>query len=187
MRIISGKFGGRRLVSFQADHIRPTTDRVKESLFNILRDACEEARVLDLFAGTGNLSIEALSRGARSVEAVELNQKSIDIIKKNLELLKITEIQVIKKDVFSYLKKYVGEGFDLIFVDPPFTEKLAHDVMLQMSESQVFRPHTHIAIESARKERIEDEYGNLVCIDRREFGDKILSFFQQRLDEKGSV
>ena len=77
MRIISGKFKGRPLVSFQADHIRPTTDRVKETLFNKLMGVVEDARVLDLFSGTGNLAIECLSRGAGWVDLVESHNRSI--------------------------------------------------------------------------------------------------------------
>ena len=100
MRVISGKYKGRELVSFKADHIRPTTDRVKESIFNKLQSHIAGARVLDLFSGTGSLAIEAISREAESVTAVEMNKKSIEIIKKNLQLLKITEIEVLGQDVF---------------------------------------------------------------------------------------
>ncbi len=182
--MISGKYGGRKLISFDEAHIRPTTDRVKESLFNILMGQCEQARVLDLFSGTGNLAIEAFSRGAVFVEAVEKSPKSIEIIKKNLAALSIKDVVVTKKDVFSYLKNFTGEPFDLIFVDPPFTEKLAHDVMTQLAVSHTFSSATTIAIESAKKERIEDTYDQLVCVDRRNFGDKILSFFETKKDEK---
>ena len=81
MRIIAGKYGGRRLKAFKADHIRPTTDRVKETLFNILQSYIPEAHILDLYAGTGSLGFEALSRGASDVMAVEQNRKSLSIIK----------------------------------------------------------------------------------------------------------
>ncbi len=82
MRIIAGKYKGRRLVAFKAKHIRPTTDRVKETLFNILGDSVSDAKVLDLFAGTGNVALEFLSRGAQQVEAVESSRKSIEILEK---------------------------------------------------------------------------------------------------------
>ena len=84
MRIIGGKYKGLYLTNFKADHIRPTTDRVKESMFNILQAQIEDARVLDLFSGTGNLGIEAISRGARHVTFVEKNKKSIQILKENI-------------------------------------------------------------------------------------------------------
>lgn len=184
MRIISGKYKGHQLVSFQADHIRPTTDRVKESLFNKIQGYLEDARALDLFSGTGNLGIEALSRGAAEVTFVEKNKKSIVILEKNLAKLKISEpYKIIHKDVISFLKSYEGEPFDLIFIDPPFTEEMAHDVMTAISQSKVFHPQTLMMIESGRREKIVDDYSPLARYDVREFGDKFLSFFQQKDSE----
>lgn len=184
MRIISGKYKGHPLVEFQADHIRPTTDRVKETLFNKLMFEIENAQVLDLFSGTGNLGLEALSRGARQVVFVEKHPKSIEILKKNLAKLKVpaSEYQIVNKDVLSYLKTFEGEPFDIIFADPPFTEKMAHKVMESLSTSKAFGAPTLITIESERRERMEDLYGDLERYDRREFGDKILSFFSKKRD-----
>lgn len=180
MRIISGKWKGRQLTHFKGEHLRPTTDRVKESLFNILQSAWDGARVLDLFSGTGNLSFESLSRGAREVVAVEQNPKSIEIILRNSQILdKPKELILQKKDVFRYLQSYVGEAFDVVLVDPPFTEAIAHDVMEAIAKSQVFRSETVIAIEAARRERLDTSYSSLGEIDRREFGDKLLAFFQK--------
>jgi 16S rRNA (guanine966-N2)-methyltransferase len=182
MRIIGGRLGGRRLTSFKADHIRPTTDRVKESLFNIIGQNLEGQRVLDLFSGTGNLAIESFSRGAVFVEAVEKHPKSLAIIRKNLDELELSKsIRVIKSDVFAYLKKYRGEAYDLVLVDPPFTESLADSVMEEISRSGVWQMGTLIVIESSAKEKIGDAYLELVCIDRRDFGDKILSIFQPKV------
>jgi 16S rRNA (guanine966-N2)-methyltransferase len=180
MRIISGKYGGRKLVSFHAEHIRPTTDRVKESVFNKLMAHWEGARVLDLFAGTGNLSIEALSWGATSVESVELNVKSIEIMKKNIELLKIgPECKIVKSDVLKYLSSYSGDGFDVILADPPFTEKMAHAVMTQVSTSKVWKDSTIIMIEYSKFERLDSLYPPLKGFDTKNFGDKLVSFFSK--------
>jgi len=180
VRIISGKYKG-NLVSFQADHIRPTTDRVKESQFNILAGYIENSSVLDLFAGTGSLGIEALSRDAREVVFVEQHKKSIEIIRKNLQKLKVAEpTQIIGKDVISYLKKYTGEPFDIIFADPPFTQEMAHDVMLAAANAPIFHSGTIMTIESGRREKIDDDYGSIIRYDVREFGDKFLSFFKKK-------
>lgn len=181
MRIISGKYKGHNLVSFQADHIRPTTDRVKETMFNKLMFDLEGARVLDLFSGTGNLGLEALSRQARECIFVEKNPKSIEIARKNIAKLKVpaSEYRIVNMDVLAYLKSYQGEPFDVIFADPPFTEKMAHSVMEAASLSVAFGPQTILTIESQRLERIEDLYGDIIRFDAREFGDKILSFFQR--------
>ncbi|MCB0349603.1 MAG: 16S rRNA (guanine(966)-N(2))-methyltransferase RsmD [Bdellovibrionales bacterium] len=180
MRIISGRLKGRQLVGFKAGHIRPTTDRVKETLFNILMGDVPGARVLDLFAGTGNLGIEALSRGASYVECVEVNKSSLRIIADNLKSLGIQkEIKVTASDVFKYLKSYKAEPFDIIFIDPPFTEAIAHKCMEAASTTQAAKIGTIFVIESSRHERIDDAYGPLRLLDRRAFGDKSASFFQK--------
>lgn len=182
MRIVAGRFKGRVLSSFKADHIRPTTDRVKETLFNKWMTQIADAKVLDLFAGTGNLGIESLSRGCVHVDFVEKNLKSIQILKKNIELLKIinSEYKIYKQDVLSYLKSYQGEAYDLILADPPFTEKMAHDVMLALDLSSCFNENTLIAIESQKKERMDEAYSNLYRYDFKDYGDKVLSFFAKK-------
>lgn len=183
MRVISGKYKGHQLVDFKAKHIRPTTDRVKESIFNIMGADIPNARVLDLFAGTGNLSIESLSRGAEHVDAVELNSKSVRIIRENLNKIGIQQdIQVFQKDVFQYLKKYDAEAYDVILIDPPFTQKLADRVLTSLSESKVFAENTQIMIETTTQESVKKSYGCLFQRDERHFGDKIVFFYEINRD-----
>lgn len=179
MRIIAGKYRGHQLVSFNADHIRPTTDRVKETLFNKLQFEIEGSRVADLFCGTGNLGIEALSRGAEFCTFVEKNPKSLTITRQNFEKLRVpaSDYKIVNMDVIAFLKSYSGEAFDIIFADPPFTEKMAHAVMEAASGSAAFGATTLLAIESQAKERMEDRYGALVRYSKKEYGDKILSMF----------
>ncbi|HVK62134.1 MAG TPA: 16S rRNA (guanine(966)-N(2))-methyltransferase RsmD [Bdellovibrionales bacterium] len=180
MRVISGKFRGRRLVQFKADHIRPTTDRIKESVFNKLQGAVDSSRVLDLFSGTGNLTCEAVSRGAASVDAVELSKKSIAIIRENLKLLDIeNDVRVINEDVLKYLRRYEGEPYDLIFADPPFTEKLADQVLVEASKSKAIGPDTLLVLESSSHEFLAETYEGLSCDDRRDYGDKIVSYWRR--------
>ena len=185
MRIISGRFKGRVLTSFQAEHIRPTTDRVKETLFNKWMTDVQDANVLDLFAGTGNLGLESLSRGCRHVDFVESNLKSIQILKKNIELLKLRpdEYCIHKQDVLHFLTKFHGEPYNLILVDPPFTEKMAHDVMQAIDASRCFGTNTLIAIESHKKERMDEAYTNLYRYDFKDYGDKVLSFFTKKAQD----
>lgn len=189
MRIISGRFKGRVLTSFQADHIRPTTDRVKETLFNKWMRSVDGARVLDLFSGTGSLGLEALSRGASHVDFVEMNLKSIQILQKNISLLKLdsSEYAVTKADVLGFLKKFKGVPYDLILIDPPFTEKMAHSVMEGLDESACFGAETLIAIESQKKERMDEAYSNLYRYDMNDYGDKILSFFAKKVEDTSDV
>lgn len=182
MRIISGKFKGRNLVAFKADHIRPTTDRVKESLFNIIQAEVENSIVLDLFAGTGNLGIEALSRGAQKVTFVESSKKSLKIINENLRELKILEgIEVVDDDAFEFLKSKPEPRFDLVLIDPPFTEAFGDRIMTELAASQVFADNVTIAIETGVKEPIGKVYGDLKCVTQRVFGDKTLSIFRREI------
>jgi 16S rRNA (guanine966-N2)-methyltransferase len=184
MRIISGKFKGRRLVSFQADHIRPTTDRVKETLFNKLTGVIEGARVLDLFSGTGNLAIECISRGAAWVDLVESHKKSLTIIRENLTTLKIEDgYKIFPIDAFSYIKKFEGTPYDLVIADPPFTRAWGHDLALAIGGSSLLAPEGLFVMEVASKERFDEVYPGLKRLDLREFGDKHLVFFQRENED----
>lgn len=181
MRVIAGKWKGRHLASFHAEHIRPTTDRVKESLFNILQDRWDQALVLDLFSGTGSLGFEALSRGARHVTFVEMSVKSVSILRKNQDLLQVDEsdLRVVRQDARKYLRSYQGSPFDVVLMDPPFTEALSHELMGLIANSQVLGVDTIVVVETAKKEKILDNYPPLVRYDQRAFGDKFLNFFRR--------
>lgn len=179
MRIIAGKYKGHRLVAFEAAHIRPTTDRVKESLFNKLMGQWEGARVLDLFSGTGNLGLEALSWGAASVDFVENHRKSLRILNENLAKLKVTDgFKIHSFDVFQFLKRYDGPPFDIVLADPPFTQKLADQVLRVLCESLSIREGTTVAIESSRQESVENGYQRLNRLDQKNFGDKHLNLYE---------
>ncbi|MCX6235770.1 MAG: RsmD family RNA methyltransferase [Bacteroidetes bacterium] len=121
MRIISGKFKGRRIIPPNNLPVRPTTDQAKEALFNILSNSFdfENGKVLDLFAGTGGISLEFASRGCPDVTSVELHFKCSQFIKTMSSALDIRSIRVIRTDVFRYIKSSKGK-FDLIFADPPY-------------------------------------------------------------------
>ncbi len=187
MRIIAGKYKGHHLVPFKGDHLRPTTDRVKEALFNKIQFEIDGSLVLDLFSGTGNLGLEAISRGAEKVIFVDEHPRSIEILRKNLEKLKVEKdrYEIRTSDVFRFLKKGVDEKFGFIFADPPFTQKIAHDVMESLAKTSLFGPETFISIESQKKERMESDYGLLTRFDLRDYGDKVLSFFKKKENTDG--
>ena len=182
MRIIAGKYKGHHLVSFKGDHLRPTTDRVKEAMFSKIQFELEGAYVVDLFSGTGNLGLEAISRGAEKVIFVDEHPKSIEILRKNIEKLKVEKdkYEIFNLDAFRYIKKGTTRKFDFIFVDPPFTQKIAHDVMDALAKSNLYGPDTFISIESHKKEKMEDDYVTLTRFDLRDYGDKVLSFFRKK-------
>lgn len=122
MRIISGKWRGRRLSAPKNIPTRPTTDFAKEALFNILNNQfyLDEIRVLDLFAGIGSISLEFASRGALKVDSVEQNPTCVKFITDTAELLETEQIEVFRQDVFQFLTRSLHDSYDVVFADPPF-------------------------------------------------------------------
>ncbi len=178
MRIISGKHKGRQLVSFDADHIRPTTDRVKETLFNKLMNHIAGARVLDLFSGTGNLAIECLSRDAAWVDIVENHKQSLAIIRENLGKLKINQgFKIHPIDAFTYIDSHKGEPYNLVLADPPFTRAWADELAQKIGTSRLLDSDSIVVIEARAKETVAESYPGLKRLDQRTFGDKYLYFF----------
>ena len=131
--MISGTARGRKLKQLLDIDIRPTSDMVKESIFNIIQFDIEGRRVLDLFAGTGQLGIEALSRGARSAVFVDSSSAAVKLVKDNIELCRFSDISTVyRRDVLSYLEH--GEAFDLIFIDPPYDSALTAETLEKIIE-----------------------------------------------------
>ena len=124
IRIISGKYRGRKLPVLMAEGLRPTTDRVKETLFNWLMPYIHNANCLDCFAGAGSLGFEALSRGAAKVKLIELKKQAAKQLLANTQLLQSSDILVSNADTVVFLKSQTPEKFDVVFVDPPFNQNL---------------------------------------------------------------
>lgn len=135
VRIIGGEWRSRRLSFFAADGLRPTPDRVRETLFNWLAPYVPGARVLDPFAGSGALYLEALSRGARQALALELNPATLSSLRQQLSVLQCTRAQLVQADALQYLAQPAPEPFDLVFLDPPFHAQLL-EPCCQLLESQ---------------------------------------------------
>ena len=180
MRVISGIARGRKLSSFKGSYIRPTSDRAKESLFNVLRDKVEGSAFLDLFAGSGSIGIEASSRGAENVVFVENHVTSIALIKKNLakcDFLKL-HIDVIQKDVLIYLTT-ARKKFDIIFIDPPYKTDLAEISLLSLNKKNLLKPNGIIVLEQYYKKAINHEINGLQCVKKKKIGDSAFSFFHK--------
>ncbi len=127
IRIIAGKHRGRKLPVLMAEGLRPTTDRVKETVFNWLMPYIQQAHCLDCFAGSGGLGFEALSRGAAKITLIELNKAAAKQLQQNKQLLKADNLSIINSDALSFLKtspEKIREKFDLVFLDPPFRKQL---------------------------------------------------------------
>ena len=148
MRVITGSARGRRLKELMGTDTRPTTDKVKEGLFSIIQFDIEGRRVLDLFAGTGQLGIEALSRGAAEAVFVEKRPDAVKLVRENLELCQLSEnARVHTGDALAYLRS--GETFDLIFLDPPYGSDLLEQALERIVAFDICRGHGIIVAESA--------------------------------------
>ena len=174
MRVIAGKHRSRILNEFNGQDIRPTTDRVKESLFNILQNKIQGSTVLDLFCGSGNLGIEAISRGAEKVVFIDNSKKSIELCKANLNKLK-EDGQTLFADSLSFLKRTI-EKFDIIFLDPPYKTDIGENALKIIAENQLLTDDGVAVFESDRF--LDKEIGGLTKTDERKYGYVHLSFYK---------
>ena len=183
VRVISGAYKGRKLQSFPGLSIRPTSDRTRESIFNILSSLLQsfaEKRVLDLYAGTGALGIEALSRGARTATFVESEQHARAVLQKNLSL--ITDpaaYALIGLPVHKALPLLQGRGeaFDLIFIDPPYGKGLAHATLETLAAGTLCSKQGIILCEHFIRDAVAERYGSLERFDTRRYGQTMVSFY----------
>ncbi len=188
MRVIGGTAGGRRLAVPRGIRVRPTADRVKEALFNILvsqQGTLSGCTVLDLFAGTGNLGIEALSRGATSAVFVDNHRESAALVTRNLQTLGFAaQGRVIEKEVLVALSllERNERPFRLIFLDPPYRQGVATRVLDRLASSRLLDESSVVVVEFATGEEMPSLFGALRECDRRTYGDTSLAFF--RLTEK---
>lgn len=137
MRVITGKARGVRLKTPEGSHTRPTTDRVKEALFSIIQFEVEGRRVLDLFAGTGQLGIEALSRGAEHAVFVDARKDALALVKENLKRTRLTDVaDTVQADYMDFLSR-CRQKFDLIFLDPPYAEVFLENALKKISEIDI--------------------------------------------------
>lgn len=185
MRVIGGTAGGRRLAAPRGDRVRPTADRVKEALFSILSSLLGSfagARVLDIFAGSGNLGIEALSRGCSEAVFIDNHRDSAAVIRRNLAQLGFdSRSRVIVKEALAALQLLAESHppFRIVLLDPPYRVGLAARVLDQLAQSALVTEETVVVAECASDEHLPTEFGPLREFDRRIYGDTTLVFFQK--------
>lgn len=179
MRIISGTSKGRKLLTPKSLSLRPTSDRVKESIFNILKRELKGKRVLDLFAGTGNLGMEALSRGAKKTIFVERGRQALRLIQKNLIQLGLQESsEILPKEVQRAIGilHQRGESFDLIFMDPPYGKGLIQTTLTKLNSHPIVHKDSILVIEHTRREPLPDPLTGWNLLRQQRVGDTLLSF-----------
>jgi 16S rRNA (guanine966-N2)-methyltransferase len=185
LRIISGSARGRRLFSPKNFHIRPTADRVKESLFNILNSLIsgyDDCRALDVFAGTGNLGLEALSRGAVNAVFIDSHKESAALVIKNLRMLGFADRgRVIERDAVSALRSLEKREppFQLVFIDPPYRQGLVQRVLEYLAGSFLIDEKSLVIAEVASHEILPNAFDTLTEFDRRVYGDTAIVFFRR--------
>ena len=181
MRVIAGRFGGRRLADAPGVGVRPTADRVREALFSALGDL-EGARVLDLYAGTGALGIEALSRGASAAVFVERSRAALAVLRRNLDELDLNvrsgPARVIRGDACAVLRRLgrAGERFDLVLLDPPYASGEAPPALAGLVEGGLLAPDAEVVLEASRRHPVTPVAG-LVLRDQRRYGDTLIARF----------
>lgn len=176
MRVISGKYKGKNLIGFDIDGTRPTMDRVKESLFGMIQNSVKDSIVLDLFAGSGSLGIEAISNGAKTCYFVDNNIELINIIKKNISNMS-DNINIIKSDYKSALEKFRNDGikFDLIFLDPPYKMNLINNCICLIKEYNLLNKDGIIVCEYENELVNNDEFK---LLKEKSYGSKNVRIYQ---------
>jgi 16S rRNA (guanine(966)-N(2))-methyltransferase RsmD len=180
LRVISGEFKGRKLEKLEGMEIRPTSDRVKESLFNMLGIKLYDCAFLDLFAGTGGIGIEAYSRGAEQVVFIDESAKSIKVLKTNLDKLKILDaVEVYNTDYINAISKLAIDHrkFDIIFIDPPYLKGYAQNALEAISEHHVLHEEGIAIVEHDIADKMPENAGKLNLTRQKKYGSTMLSFY----------
>jgi 16S rRNA (guanine(966)-N(2))-methyltransferase RsmD len=181
MRIIAGEFRGRKLHTPKNDQIRPTADRVREAVFSMIADRLPGSRVLDLFAGTGALGLEALSRGALQAVFVDKSPDAVRLIQSNIDLCRAQDrARVILSPAVSALQRLANaqEQFHLVFMDPPYGKGCVEEALLGLD--RVTPMDSLIVAEHHVKEEVPSQVKEWVRVRERPYGDTAISFFERR-------
>ena len=180
MKIISGKYKGRILNGFNMDGTRPTMDRVKESVFAMIQDYVKDSTVLDLYSGTGNLAIEALSNGAKEAYLVDNNKVAINTIEDNIKMLNIDNTNIINSDALKALEIFLNNNikFDIIFLDPPYhTNELDKALTFINNNINILNNNAIVICETQININYE-KYNNLTIYKTRKYGQKTVNILK---------
>ncbi len=185
MRVVSGSARGCRLTPVPGMNTRPTTDRVKENIFNLIQNSVRGARVLDLFAGTGQLGIEALSRGAASCDFVEHSGAALQIVRRNVEAARVADRAALHRtEAAAFVQRARPQSYGLILLDPPYGGKLLENALRQIERFDILSPNGIIICESAAEDRFTHGFSTVT---ERRYGATTITVLRARnggMDEK---
>ncbi len=180
MRIIAGTYKGFTLHSFTGKDIRPTPSKVREAIFDMLGFKVIESDFLDLFAGTGAIGIEALSRGAKSTTFVEVNQKAIELIKENLIKIHYNDFYtIIKKDYLQAIKMldFQRRKYDIIFLDPPYSKNYILKSLKEIEKSHIIKKNSIVVVQHQINETVQNDFKKLICLKEKRYGKSRVTIF----------
>lgn len=183
MRIIAGDFKGRRLLAPRDGRIRPTADKVKESIFSMIAAYLEDAAVIDLFSGTGNLGLEALSRGAKRCFFGDKSRESLELTRKNITLCRQEGRTVTILGDYEYVLRKVPEKADIIFLDPPYKQGLIQECLRHISRLSLLSGEGIIVAEHETDEPLEDRISGFIKIKEKTYGTTEISIYRNDLEE----
>lgn len=186
LRIITGTAKGKKLITLEGEATRPTSERIKEAVFSSIQFDLEERRVLDLFAGSGQLGLEALSRGASKAFFTDSAREAIEIVKKNAALCGFSDrCKYLVSDWRNYIRKASGkEKFDLVFVDPPYAMECCAEALERLEKSGILANGAIVVLESGTEEINPEEFPNFECIKSTHYGKKtFINIFIYRENE----
>ncbi len=181
MRIIAGKKKGLNIKTIDGDSTRPTRDMVREALFSILTNKIYDSRFLDLFAGSGAIGIEALSRGSTFAVFTDINYKCVRVIEENITKAGFNEqAQVYNADYKLALKKLKENKFDIIYIDPPYNKGMGIDAIEKISEYQLLSEDGVLILETDTNEEVPNEIGIYEKYNNKRYGRNILNLFRRK-------
>lgn len=186
MRVIGGSAKGQRLTSLPGENTRPTLDRVKESMFNMIQMHLYNAAVLDLFAGSGALGVESLSRGAKECYFVDEHRESMKVIRENLTKTKLINYSTTLLMDFSRALESIqreGKSFDLIFLDPPYGKGLVEEALEIIANGKLLAPEGLVIIEQDKKESLIIERVPYILWKEKKYGNTMVRILKQRSDQ----
>lgn len=180
MRIISGKARGTKLSSLDGLETRPTTDRIKESLFNLLQLNFHDASVLDLFSGSGALGLEAASRGAKKVLCVEMNKQAAMVIQQNIDKTRMGDcVKVVVSDAMNQVKNLSEASIDVVFMDPPYAKGIVIPMLENLSEHHVMSEEGIVVIEHEKELMLPSTIGIFEMVKSRTYGITTISIYRK--------
>jgi 16S rRNA (guanine966-N2)-methyltransferase len=182
MRVISGSAKGRVLKAVPGMNTRPTTDKVKEAIFSMIGPYFDGGLALDLFAGTGGLGIEALSRGLGKAVFIDIEKKSLETVQQNLQATGLSErAEVYRNDAARALKLLAKRElqFDLVFLDPPYRMKVIADLIQQLDEKGLLHSEATVVVEHEAKDILEQNIGSLLQYRRADYGDTAVTIYHR--------